>query len=610
MNRQKKIRNKKKSIKARIIRFIIIVNLIIISLLQGYNSYNTYLLDQNRLTHTKKIMRDAFDRNIRNQVENAWSLVKTYDEIYKKEGLSTEEREKAIIEIVRGLRYEKSGYFWIDDYKGNNLLLPPNPKSEGNNRFDIQDKKGKYLVREIIKNGRAGGGYTSYWWPKPDNLELPLEKRGYSLAYEPFEWVLGTGNYVDDIDNAIEDQRVILKKDFYNSIIISSVISIASIILAIIIAVIIGNSLSKPIIYISKFIQKITTGDLTAEVPESFLKRGDEIGEMAVSMDIFEKKLNEVISEINLSSIQLSSTSEESSATAVTFSDISQQQASSIEEINATIEEVSAGIEMIKTNTDDQINSVELLSKSIQTMRSIENDLKKNSGSINRFSEIILERSDESNSSLKQMQKEFEEINESSKKMLEVVNLINGIADQINLLSLNAAIESARAGEAGKGFAVVADEISKLAEETSSNVRQIQDNIMINDTKIRRGNEIVHDALDKLENVITGIRDISKTIDTVANIINEQSDVSNQVSSETEIVKTKSESIAYAIDEQKKGMDEISDSITNINDEVQQSSQGAEEIAGSSEEIASMAQVMKEKINFFKIKTYKSDTDF
>ncbi len=593
---------KVKSIRRHIVFLFLLFNILIISVLQGYNSYNTYQQNQNRLAHTRNILLDSYDKNIRNQVESMLSMIKRYDEYFEEQGMPLEERKKNIIEIIRDVRYEESGYFWIDDYEGLNLLLPPNPKSEGNNRYDIQDAHGKYLIHEIIANGRKeGGGFTDYMWPKPDNLDLPLPKRGFSHSYNRFEWVIGTGNYIDDIDAKIAEEQVILRNDLYTSLIIIGVISLIALIFSVGISMYIGNSVAKPITYISKFIRRITTGDLTEQISEEYLNRKDEIGFMLKSMKEFEQKLSEVISEISFSAIQLSSLSEESSANAVSFSDIAQKEAASIEEINATIEEVSAGIQMINDNTTDQEKSVNLLAESVKKLQDIEVSLRENSGKIQEFSDTIHKRSDESNTSLRTMQEEFVEINKSSKQMLEVLTLINGIADQINLLSLNAAIESARAGESGKGFAVVADEISKLAEETSTNVYQIQENIVLTDSKIKRGNEIVHDSIEKLGKVISGIHDISSSINDISAIIEEQTGITNRVNEVTESVKSKAENITYAINEQERGVNEINDSITSINDEVQASANGAEEIAGSSEEVASMAQIMKEKISFFKL---------
>ncbi|MBN1499751.1 MAG: methyl-accepting chemotaxis protein, partial [Spirochaetes bacterium] len=586
----------------KIIALVLTIALITVLLMQSYNIYNAFSQNKISLKQTEELMNKDYNTNIRNQVEAVISLININDKILQSQGMGIEERKQAIKEQIREIRYEKTGYFWIDTFDGVNVLLPPNPAAEGKNRYELQDVNGKYMIKEIIANGKkAEGGYTDYWFPKPGEKDAS-PKRGYSLSFEKYQWVVGTGNYIDDIDKAVSARKNELNDAFLKSIVLTGVILFIVLIFTIAGSVLIANSLANPVKYSSSFIEKITTGNLTEEVSPVFMKQNDEIGSMLKAISQFEKKLNEVLGEINFAAIQLSSTSEQTSTTSLNFSDSSQRQAASVEEINAVIEEVSSNVDMITENTNNQFSNVNLLMESVEKLKFIEKNILDKSQTIIEFSNVIRGRSDESTKSLKMMQSEFEAINESSQKMMEMVNLINGIADQINLLSLNAAIESARAGDAGRGFAVVADEISKLADATSSNVKQIQETIKVNDDKIKEGTKIVFESLSKQENVIKGIKDISDSIIQVSENISEQSVVTDQVDRESRSVKEKSEQIVLAIEEQKIAFSEISSSISVINQETQANAGGAEEIASSSEQVAAMAHTMLEKISFFKLR--------
>ena len=107
--------------------------------------------------------------------------------------------------LLRGLRYDQDNYFWADTYEGVNVVLL-GKDVEGKSRLDLKDAKGFPLIRAILEAGRAGGGYVDYWFPRAGGGQA-LPKRAYAAAFEPFGWVVGTGNYVDDIDAAVAKAR-------------------------------------------------------------------------------------------------------------------------------------------------------------------------------------------------------------------------------------------------------------------------------------------------------------------------------------------------------------------------------------------------------------------
>lgn len=146
--------------------------------------------------------RDSYDEQIKQQVDNVISLCQTIYDQYQ-EGVYTEaEAKKLAADEIRQLRYGDSGYFWIDQYDGTNVVLLGSA-TEGTNRMETEDANGYQMVKEIIRVGQEpDGGYVDYVFPKEGETESS-PKRSYSKAFEPFQWVIGTGNYTDYIDDRI-----------------------------------------------------------------------------------------------------------------------------------------------------------------------------------------------------------------------------------------------------------------------------------------------------------------------------------------------------------------------------------------------------------------------
>jgi methyl-accepting chemotaxis protein len=157
-----------------------------------------------RATDLDRLLRQDFDRNARLEVETAISLLHGIADQATRGGVALEEAKRRGAEVLRQLRYDKDGYFWADTYEGVNVVLLGRP-DEGKLRIDKLDKKGNPFIQLILKHGRAGGGYTDYYFPRKEGGEA-LPKRAYSLAFEPFGWVVGTGNYTDDIDALVAQE--------------------------------------------------------------------------------------------------------------------------------------------------------------------------------------------------------------------------------------------------------------------------------------------------------------------------------------------------------------------------------------------------------------------
>ncbi|MDF2543346.1 MAG: methyl-accepting chemotaxis protein [Herbinix sp.] len=425
------------------------------------------------LSNLENSIRADYDNNIKNQVENVVSLLNTIYGKYEAGEYTLEESKKISADLVRELRYGDGNYFWIDTYDGDNVVLM-GQASEGTNRLDLKDVNDFPMVKEIIKVAQQeGGGFTDYWFPKVDETE-PSPKRGYSLAFEPYQWVVGTGNYTDYIDNTIntlaEKEREEFKKDILQFIIIFAISFLA----AITITIFLSRNLNHAIKTIGDYMKTLATGNFTVQLPDSYKRRKDDFGFLANEIDTMKTsvanligstkqeadRIIEVVTNVNDHMNQLNGSIEEVSATTEELAAGMEETAASAEEMSATSAEIEIASRTIAEKSQEGASQV------IEITKRAENTKKEVQESQEKVNRIRIDIEGKLQRSLEQA-KVVSQIDVLSKAII-------GITSQTNLLALNAAIEAARAGEAGKGFAVVADQIRHLAEQSKNAVVQIQ----------------------------------------------------------------------------------------------------------------------------------------
>ncbi|GEM_PF-592892 len=339
-------------------------------------------------------------------------------------------------------------------------------------------------------------------------------------------------------------------------------------------------------------------GDLTVSINEV---SEDEIGRLAGNFNKFVEKIKNVVVDIKKVAVELNNMAGELNRATGIFSDNSQSQASSIEEVNATTEELSAGMEMISESTKVQAESMKALINRISELSDLINET---SFSIDESISLGVKMTSEARNgenSLRSMTESMDKIEDSSSQVYNIIKIINDISEQINLLSLNAAIESARAGDAGRGFAVVADEISKLADQTAGSIKDINRLIKSNEAEIKNGSSRVDEAVRVFGVIIHGVEQVMAMMNKVSGFMNRQIEARNGIADVSDVVSVKTEEIKNATNEHRISTEEIVRASGGINEMTQSIAGAAEEMASMAEEITSLSDILKNRVDFFRV---------
>jgi len=389
--------------------------------------------DQRNLTYSVRL------ENLKSLVNVARTQVLHYQALEKKGEMSGDEARSSAREALRNMRFQGDNYFFIYTYDGITILLPASPEKEGESRIDMKDSNGVLLIRDLINAGKSGGAFTAYDYPRPGD-KMPYPKRAYAENVEGWNWIIGSGLYVDDIDNAF--YRDLGRSGLVVLILAGCVFGLLFVISRSVLRQIGGEPTEAMIA-----MKKVAEGDLTVALrathPDSLL------GEL----DTLIRSLRMLIGDIFSEADRLGSTAQHIRRSSHTIAEASSRQASSTQDMAAAMEELTVSISHISDNANEtERNAAEAVSGAETGSRQVE----------------------EATSNMRELSfavgNAVERINGLNLRAQEVGNIaltIKDIADQTNLLALNAAIEAARAGDTGRGFAVVADEVRKLAERTT-----------------------------------------------------------------------------------------------------------------------------------------------
>jgi methyl-accepting chemotaxis protein len=469
------------------------------------------------------------------QVKNAEQIAKRHFDRIGAGGLTDAEARKLAAAEIGKIRYSGNEYIWINDMTPKMVMHPIKPELNDKDLSGNKDPNGLKLFVAFVDTVKAqGAGFVDYLWPKPGSSD-PEPKRSYVSGFKPWGWVIGSGVYTDDV-------AAIARRDGLMALGLVIVVGIA----AMGAVEWFARGLKRRLGQMREVVQAVANGDLRAQGDEGTdgAHGQDEIGEVLTQVSAMQRRLSELVRAIRDATDSIQHASREVAMGSQDLSHRSEQAASSLQQTAASMQELTQQV-----------------SHSAQAAQQT-----------NQLALGAADRARQGADVMGEVVQTMDGIAGASRKIADIISVIDGVAFQTNILALNAAVEAARAGEQGRGFAVVASEVRALAQRSAGAAKEIK--TLINDSvsRVDAGSAQVGRAGEAMGQILDSVKQVSGTVAEISQSSAGQSD----------------------------GLAQINQAVAHLDDMTQQNAALVEQTAAAAESLQQQARLLNEQVATFR----------
>jgi methyl-accepting chemotaxis protein len=488
-------------------------------------SYDTIHMRSMRLEERKVLMVSAADMAV--------AVAKDCDAQAAAGKLSPDQARQQALARIKALRFGASGYFTVLDSR-TVLMHPIKPALIGTAVAAMKDPNGAQVYIDALQAAaQAGGGFTAYLWAKPGEQQ-PISKLAYSTTYKPWDWTMMTGLYMDDLD-------ALSRADLYRSLGLLAVVGLVLITVSALAVRRIERLIGGEPMLAAQAAQRIATGDLTVDLP----LRANDTRSLMFRIEKMRAQLASIVHQVRTGTEAIASASGEIAAGNQDLSARTEHQAGALQQTASSMEQLTA---TIQRNADSASHASALAVAASETaMRG--------------------------GSAVGKVVQTMSDIDKSSRRIVDIIGVINGISFQTNILALNAAVEAARAGEQGRGFAVVAAEVRTLAQRSATAAKEIQTLITESFERVQTGTALVQQAGVTMDEVVTSVSRVT--------------DIIGQIS--------------LSGREQRTGIEQVNDAVSSMDQTTQQNAALVEQAAAAAHSLQRQTDSLVRLVSVFKV---------